>query len=317
MNKHGIIIHPEELTDKMIVLLKESGINVLGLHPIGGTHSNEHLQRFIELMKTEEFQAKLKEIREAGIAVEYECHALSWLLPRSLYEKHPDWFRMDETGKRVNDFNICASNSEALEYLSERAAELVMLLKSDTGMYYLWADDVEHAYCNCEKCRDLSPSDQALLIYNAILKGIKRVDKDAKQCYLAYQKTLEPPTKVKPQDGIFVEFAPMHRDTLTPIYEISCEKNVWFCKWISPLIECFGNKDAQVLEYWLDNSLMSGWKKPPKEISVCTETISRDMKFYRECGFEHITTFGCYLSNDYMELYGTPPIVEYGRCFKC
>lgn len=83
-----------------------------------------------------------------------------------------------------------------------------------------------------------------------------------------------------------------------------------------PLISYFGKEDVQILEYWLDNSMYSDWKKPPKPLSICTDTIGKDIAYYRACGFEHITTFGCYLSDDYMELHGTPPIVEYGECFR-
>lgn len=315
MKKQGMIIHPEELTDQMIELLKKSRINVLGLHPVGGEEADKSLDRLLALLKTEDFHKKLDRVRDLGIAVEYELHALAWLLPRDMYHIHPEWFRMDMEGKRVNDFNMCVSNPEALEYLSARAAELAALLRSDTGRYYFWSDDVDHTFCNCEKCRSLSPSDQALIIYNCILKGIRSVDSNAKQCFLAYHETMMPPRRIKPEEGIFLEYAPMWRNTKVPIYEKNCDENLKFCEAIDPLISYFGKKDAQVLEYWLDNSMFSGWKKPPKPITICTDTIRKDINFYVKCGFEHITTFGCYLSDDYMELHGTPPVVEYGECF--
>lgn len=316
MKKQGIIIHPEELTDRMIEILKKTNMNVLGLHPVGGPEADKSLENLLALLKTEDFQEKLAKVRRLGIAIEYELHALAWLLPRNLYHTHPGWFRMDGEGKRVNDFNMCVSNAEALDYLSMRAAKLAALLKSDTGRYYFWSDDVDHTFCNCGKCRNLSPSDQALIIYHAILKGIRQVDKDGKQCFLAYHETMELPRKVTPEDGIFLEYAPMWSNTKVPIYEETCEENRKFCQAIPPLISYFGKNDAQILEYWLDNSMFSNWKKPPKQLTICTDTIAKDIAFYRECGFEHITTFGCYLSDDYMELHGTPPIVEYGECFR-
>lgn len=315
MNKQGLVIHPEELTDRMLELLEKSNINVLGLHPVGGAIAKESLEKMLELLKTQEFQDKLTRVREMGILIEYELHALSWLLPRELHDTHPDWFRMNENGERVNDNNMCASNHEALEYLSMRAAELATVLKSDSGNYYFWADDVEHTFCHCEKCQKLSPSDQALIIYNYILKGIRKVDHNAKQCYLAYRETMEIPTHIQPEKGIFLEYAPMWRDTKTPIFDRDCEENVEYCEAIQPLLAFFGKKDAQVLEYWLDNSLFSKWEKPPKIMSICADTIKRDIQFYKKCGFRHITTFGCYLSDEYIEMYGIPPIAEYGECF--
>lgn len=315
MNKQGMIIHPEELTDRVIELLKKSKINVLGLHPVGGKTAEKSLAALLELVKTEEFQEKLQKVHDLGIKVEYEIHALSWLLPRELYDSHPQWFRMDEEGNRINDYNMCASNSEALKYVRMRAAELAAVLKSDTGRYYFWVDDVKHTFCNCEKCRSLNASDQALIIYNTILEGIRSVDENAKQCFLAYQETMTLPSKVKPDEGIFLEYAPMWRNSYVPIFDKNCEKNVGYCEAIGSLIDFFGKEDAQVLEYWLDNSLFSKWEKPPKPITICADTIRKDIQFYKQCGFLHITTFGCYLSDDYIELYGNPPVVEYGECF--
>ena len=155
----------------------------------------------------------------------------------------------------------------------------------------------------------------SLIIYNTILTGIRRVDPNAKQCYLAYCDTLSVPEKVKPLDGIFLEYAPIDRDTKIPLEDRTCEINQRYHKEINALIDFFGTKDAQALEYWLDNSLFSGWKKPPKPLTICTDTIQQDIAFYRKTGFEGITTFGCYLSDDYIELYGTPPIADYGKCF--
>lgn len=315
MNKQGIVIHPEELTEKMLNILGKTDINVLGIHPVGGENAAETLEDLLRLMKNAEFNEKLNRVRKFGISVEYELHALSWLLPRSMFEKNPDWFRMNDNRERVCDFHMCVSNEKALEYLSSRSEKLAEILKSDTGKYYFWVDDVEDAFCKCEKCKKLSPSDQALIIYNAILRGIRRVDKNAAQCYLAYQKTMEPPVKIKPENGIFLEYAPMWRNTKIPLNNEECGENVKFLKFIQPLLDYFGKKDAQVLEYWLDNSLFSRWRKPPKVINICEDTIKNDIKFYKQCGFEGITTFACYLSDDYMELYGKPPIEEYSRCF--
>lgn len=315
MDTRGILIHPEELTDNIIALLKKSKLNVLGLHPVGGATSDKSLANLLELIKTNDFQGKLQRVREMGISIEYELHALSWLLPREMYHTHPEWFRMNEEGQRVNDYNMCPSNQEALDYIQVRAAELATVLKSDSGRYYFWLDDVNHTFCNCKKCRSLSKSDQALVIYNAILKGIRSVEPNAKQCFLAYQETMVPPVTVKPAEGIFLEYAPIWRNTYVPMFDKNDEKNVEYCAMIEPLLAYFGKEDSQTLEYWLDNSLFSNWEKPPKPITICEDTIRKDIQFYRQCGFQHITTFGCYLSDDYIDLYGIPPIEEYGTCF--
>ena len=315
MKKRGIIIHPEELTDRMIGMLQKTDVNVLGLHPPGGRAADQNLDKLLELMKTEEFQEKLTQVRALEIAVEFEMHALAWLLPRDLFETHPDWFRMNREGMRVNDFNMCVSSPEALEYLRMRAKLLAQLLPSDTGRYYFWSDDVDGTFCSCEKCRSLSPSDQAMIIYNTILEGVRSADPDAKQCFLAYHETVTPPQTVRPAEGIFLEDAPMRRTTQIPIFDPECEDNKKLCDAIPALLDWFSTKDAQILEYWMDNSMFSDWTKPPRLLTINTDIIRGDIAYYLQCGFEHITSFGCFLSDDYMELFGEPPMVEYGKCF--
>ena len=132
MKKQGIIIHPEELTEQMLELLKNTNINVLGLHPAGGRNAARNLENFLLLMETEEFQNKLQEVRKLGILIEYEMHVLSWLVPRELYADVPEWFRMNQEGKRVNDYHVCVSNPEVLEYISQRTEQLTKCLTFGT-----------------------------------------------------------------------------------------------------------------------------------------------------------------------------------------
>lgn len=312
--KKCIIIHPEELTDNMVKLVTESSVEVLGLHPVGGKDSLESMKQLMNLIEDPRFNIRLQKLRENGVKIEYQLHALSYLLPRELFKEHPDWFRMDENGNRTGDMNMCPSNRKALDYVTNSTYEVAKKLKSDTGKYYFWLDDVSGGGCECEKCKNLTLSDQALLIYNAMLKGIKMADPEGRQCFLAYIKQINPPQNIKPDDGIFVEFAPMRGNTDTPFAENP--ENERFIKTIKPLLEFFGEKDSTVLDYWLDNSLFSNWTKPPKKLKINPEVISKDIRFYESCGFEDITTFACYLSDDYRELHGEPPIAEYINTLK-
>ena len=92
----------------------------------------------------------------------------------------------------------------------------------------------------------------------------------------------------------------------------SCDENRREVAPLRALLDYFGAKDARVLDYWMDNSLFSGWKKPPKPFSLDEETMRRDVEFYASLGFENITAFGCYLGPDYQSLYGEPPLKTYG-----
>lgn len=271
------------------------------------------MENCIKMLETDEWRHFRRRMDKAGIAVEFEMHALSWILNRSLFDKHKEWFRMNEDGVRVPEFNCCASNPDVLDYIRERSAELARIFHPDTDKYYFWIDDVASASCQCEKCRALSPSDQALTLYNAIADGLSSVNSRAKQSYLAYYATLPVPTNVKKRDNVFLEFAPLARDFDVSLFDESRENNYSQVKTLPALLDFFGRDDAKVLEYWMDNSLFSGWKKPPKELHFNAKTCEADVNRYKELGFTSITSFGCFLGEDYRDLYGDADLSEYDR----
>lgn len=313
LKKRGILVHPEDLTDKWILCMADAGLNNLGLHPVGGRLAHESLQRAVDTHILPESRRLRALAKEKGINVEYEAHAMGWLMPRHIFSEHPEWFRMNEKGERVADFNMCASNPEALEYLAERTALLARLTETGSDKYYLWTDDVSGFSCHCPMCRSLSPSDQQLALVNAMLKGLRRYKKDAKLCYLAYHDALAVPEKVEPEEGVFLEFAPIGRDHHRPINDPDCDKNRDEIRDLKKLMDFFGKKDSRVLEYWMDNSKFSNWTKPPKRFTLDAGVMERDAEFYASMGFEEMTSFGCYLGPDYEELFGEASLTEYGR----
>ncbi|MCL2813815.1 MAG: DUF4838 domain-containing protein, partial [Oscillospiraceae bacterium] len=202
MIKHkGLIIHPDELTNYWIERLLSTDLNLLGIHPEGGVNGGRSVYAAAEWIKEPETRRLLGILTDKGVDIEYEIHALSWLLPRDMFGREPEWFRMNAKGERVNDYHFCHSNSEPLEYISERARKAAEIFNPTTKRHHLWLDDTD-CDCYCSKCRELkeekghTPSDNAMTVYNAILDGIKSFDSDALQCYLAYHTTISAPEKV-------------------------------------------------------------------------------------------------------------------------
>lgn len=316
MKQNGIIVHPDELTLRFAELMAEGGLDIAGIHPVGGKHADESCAAAIEWRKLPETKKVWEKLQESGKAVEFELHAMSWLLPRTLFDTHPDWFRMDENGERTPFLNCCPSNPEAMAYLSERARVLGKALHPTDHTYNFWTDDATGGSCHCPKCRGLSPSDQALILNNAMLRGLKQDDPEAKLPYLAYVDTLRVPETVKPEQGIFLEYAPFHRDSERPLFDETCEKNVAEVAHLRELLAFFGTENARVLEYWMDNSRFSGWKKPPKHFHLNRRVLEADAAAYEALGVEVMTCFGCFLGEDYEALYGTPEIPAYGRILR-
>lgn len=311
--RRGILVHPEELTLSWLDEMQHAGLDTLGLHPVGGVLAHESLQRAIDRHTVPESIQLRQEAQKRGITVEYEAHVMRWLLPKHLFSLVPSWFRMNEKGDRVDDFNLCASNKEALAYVAERTALLARLLDTGTSQYFFWLDDVTNCRCHCPDCRHLTASDQQLVIINAMLSGLRRINPNAELCYIAYHDAMDAPRKIEPAEGVFLEYAPINRDHHRPIFDPDCAKNVQESRTLRDLLSVFGTKHSRVLDYWMDNSLFSNWTKPPKPFTLDEAVMKQDVDFYTKLGFETLTSFGCYLGPDYQTLHGNPPLRQYGK----
>jgi hypothetical protein len=119
---------------------------------------------------------------------------------------------------------------------------------------------------------------------------------------------LEPPTVIAPEDGIFLEYAPLFKYTAASAENISRERNA-----ILPLLSHFGANGSTVLEYWYDNSMFSGWRLPPKQFSLDVAAMERDIKEYIEMGFENISSFACFLGENYNRLWADVDVSDIAK----
>lgn len=316
--KASILIHPSELSRSWIDRMADNGIDTLGIHPEGGGGAVKSLERLIERLEDADFRALLDYATERGLNIEYEFHAFGYLLSRDLFSTHPEYFVMNENGERTPDLNFCPSSKEALDIVANEAVKLVKKLYGSSHRYFLWSDDVRAGGCHCPACRCLSASDQQLTVLNAMVRAIRAEIPDATLAYLAYYDTLDAPSKVDVEEGIFLEFAPIDKWHIrqgrnTPEFVSGYEKEKQASE---GLFKYFGKSGSRVLEYWIDNSLFSWWKKPPVKLVCDGEKTYLDIKEYLDEGYEDISTFGCFLGDDYEALYGEPDISPFTEAIK-
>ena len=289
---------------------KQAGISTIGTHITPS--------QVATFFATEAGQSFQQACRESGLEVEHELHAMSDLLPRHLFKKDPNMFRMNKKGERTRDHNFCVHSKAALDIICENAVRYAKILHSTTGRYFYWIDDGQ-PMCFCPKCRGLSDSDQALLLENRILRELRRVNPRATLAHLTYLNTMQAPSQVKPEEGIFMEFAPIQRRMDTPLSQCDAigQKGRLHGKILDDLdanLEVFGADGAQALEYWLDASLFAGWKRAAtKKIPWNNQVFLDDMKTYADRGIQHITTFAAWIDGDYIKRFGPPPLTEYGQ----
>lgn len=307
----SLLIHPEELDIVWIEQLEKLGVRELGLHPVGGRRANETLAAMLDRFETSEYRALLDEAARRSIEVTCEMHALRYLLPAEVLAAHPSWQRVNAQGERAADWNLCSSCGEALDYLSESAARLYARLPNRPKRVAFWLDDSQDAFCHCEKCRSISPSDQQMIVLHALLRGIRAVRPDAMLAYLAYFETLPAPTRRDLAEGLYLQFAPYKRDLTRPLSDPKSADNRRETAHLESLLDFFGIEEASALDYWFDNSLLSNYTKPPRKLVPHPDVVKADMAFYRGLGFQRIQSFACYLGADYRELYGLPDLESF------
>lgn len=308
VKERGIVLLTEDLCPEWLTFMKEAKLNVLGVHVLASNGKSDSIDEFLKWLDEPSNRDLLRSFEEEGIAVEFELHAMSWLLDRQNFAKHPEWFRTDQNGKRNADLNFCCSSKEAMQTVCENTYKLASRLKQNSHRYYFWLDDAPHGHCHCPLCKDLSASDQNVLMLNEMLKALRTYDPEASLAYLAYKDALIPP-RVKPDPGVFLEFAPIDRNMTQPLEE---QKEYPAVQWLDDLLKVFDKESAHILEYWFDVSLFSRWKKPPVRLPFYEQVMKTDVEMYASRGVSFITSFGCFIDQEYIRLYGVPPIKEYG-----
>ncbi len=309
----GVVLSVEDLqTVDWPKLAAENDINTIGTH----IHP-EQVYQFIESEKGQDF---LNGCKEYGIHVEHQLHAMKELLPREFFAQDSTLFRVNENGLRTPDANCCPSNPKALEIIAENAAKYAKLLPATNHRYYFWLDDGAPT-CLCSACKELTASDQALIIENAMIESIRTVDPDAMLAHLAYHNTMEAPKKIKPNDGIFLEFAPFYRSWEQPIADPNAEgrgqKHAVTLNHLRENLKVFPAETAVILEYWLDVSLFSSWKKPAVPLPWNGNVFKEDIKTYAEFGIRNVTSFAVYMDSTYFQTYPDKSYLkEYGSGLK-
>jgi len=310
--RHGVVVYPDDITslgltewEKRIDL---SGIDVIGLHAATSNDPVDTLEAFILSSQGRDFLALCQ---RKGVDVEYELHSLESLLPRELFDEHPEYFRVDENGERIRDYNMCFSNEDAIEAMRPQLEKLLEWVKPTTNRYYFWADDKQGKFCHCENCASFSPSEQILLYENRLLALLREYDPEATLAHLAYQQTESAPKALRADSGIFLEYAPIKRDYN---YPLSQEQTAA----LKENLMTFPAHTQHILEYWLDESMFSRWKKTqPVLLPFKQEQAERDIAQYRELGAADFTCFATWLNARYSREFGSTDGIfrSYGAAF--
>jgi hypothetical protein len=219
----------------------------------------------------------LPEIKKRGLAVDAGGHFLSTFLPRALFKEHPDWFPMGTDGKRSNVFNLNPFAAGALEYLNTGAVKH-MLESPEVRVFYMLADDGPGTWGQEPGKEKYTASDQALLVYNDLLRRLRQELPNASLAYLSYIDTTPPPQLVKPDPGIVYLYAPIQRCYAHALNDPACPFNQKYRENFEQNLQIFSPADTVVVEYYTDEIHMENMTPPLPDV------IREDAQYYHHLG---------------------------------
>jgi len=221
----------------------------------------------------------LGEIAKRGIILEWGGHLMPSLVPRELFQEHPEYFRLDPSGQRNAEQNFCP-RSEGINILRKNFREYLKNM-DDFRYFHIWADDIMGGgWCNCPQCRGFSPAEQNLLAVNALAEILSLERPESFVANLAYHDTLTPVQKIRPQQNIFLMHAPRERCYAHAINDPGCRRNreEYLPQWRGQY-SLFGGKNSNTIhcfEYYTD-AILDRQMQPP-QINV----IPSDARYYRD-----------------------------------
>ena len=306
--KKGIVITPEDFNGvDWFAKMKELHLNTLGIHSGGGA-SHDVLQVLGDF-GGEEFR---KRTALAGLDLEYEIHAANSLLDRSLFQRNSALFPYNSTaGKRTENGNWCISNPETGKLLGENAVALSEKLIPSTHRHYFWSCDFPGGWCHCSTCAQMNASDQNLASVNIMAEAVRRRDPEAKMAYLAYLNHYEIPESVTPAEGVFLEFAPMTRCSRHAINDRKCAVNRIYWESLKRHLTLFDPAETHILEYWLDVSYYSHYRKSAVRPLLFRDILRCDMEAYMSLGIRSFSTFAVYMDGEYFKRNGEEELCIY------
>ena len=231
-------------------------------------------------------------------------HSVPLMLPKELFATRPDLFRMDQTGKRVPDGNVCVSNQETIRLCADVVMNWFRAHPESEYFTVMGQDIWGGAWCSCDKCKPYTASEQNVILINGI-HGILRKEGIKGRCaYAAYRDTLRCDlNRVRMDPEVRVGYAPRERSYGHGLADASSERNRWF--W-NNLAEWRRKHSGPIgiTDYYHDCILFYAFAVPTVRV------ITEDMRSY---GKLNVVGTGSYMMGRFSWYSYGPSLYVYGR----
>lgn len=221
---------------------------------------------------------------------------LDWIPNKDYFKTNPEWFPMDQKGKRVPLGQLCFSNKEMRKELTKNVLgqleREIARTKCTNGVISLSMNDIVYAkFCFCPECDKLAKKYNhkgAGAFYEYLVEfcnEVKKRYKNVKVSTFAYMPSLSMPENLKMPDNLIVIFCPIYSSYICSLEMEKNQKTLnYLKKWANSSVK---------LWYWYYTMPYSGAEyltNPP--MSNITR-ISSDIRTMKKLGID-----GTYFEHD-------------------
>ena len=220
-----------------------------------------------------------------------QYHNFCYYVPRSLFDKHPEYFQMDERGRRIKPLSdsmsgsLCLSNKDVrritLESLRKMIKEDRAKFAKEDWPYVYDISQLDNApyFCKCPECKKISAAEGSetglLLDYiNHIAREIRKEYPDIIIRTFGYSASKVPPKKVMPEKNVLIQLT----DSFSSRDPYKTTESRLDKKYAFYLYEWF--KAAPKLMMWDYWNLGGNTYSNPPRVDTVFDAIQPDIKFF-------------------------------------
>jgi hypothetical protein len=232
-------------------------------------------------------EAITPELKKRGLLIEVGGHGYQNFLPAARYfDKHPEWFGMDEKGQRTRAVNrvFATSNPEAM---AEFTRNVLAYLRAhpEIDIFDLWPPDgARWSEAPADKALGEPPVRHALVV-NHIANVLAKELPDVILEFIAYQNYLTPPVGITFAPNTIVGFCPIARSFATNIDDPKNKSNKAY--W-DALMAWKARPDMRDRLYIYSYFRKYAWRSRPV---LTPRLIDEDVDRYRGAGAMGISSY--------------------------
>ena len=229
------------------------------------------------------------ELQKRDITIEVGGHGYQNFLNAEMdggkvFEQHPDWFGMDDSGQRtkVHGRVFCTSNPYAVAYV---ANNLIAYLKArpEIEIFDFWPPDGAK-WCACDRCKALgNPPDRQARLISQVKDMMVKAGLSTRLETIAYHLTVIPPEKEKLIPDLLLDFCPIGQCFEVQINDLSSDQNADYVKQLRGLRAGFDG-DISIYSYYRKYA----WRSLP---NIIPHYIQKDLQFYRTIPTQGISSY--------------------------